>query len=130
MITSRNCVTAFENENKKHIRDASQKILQKYKKRCQQLRSLQKKGVKSSTTYFPDAFSESKEPDILINKEKEKVPIVTNSSCTSAVRKTFLGLGNKLSNSKIFQLHVYNYILVLDIFCFDTQFLANCKEIV
>ena len=76
LITSRNCVTAFENENKKRIRDASRKILQKYKKRCQQLRSLQKKCIKSSTTYFPGAFSESKEPDIPINKKKRKVPII------------------------------------------------------
>ena len=57
------------------FRDASRKILQKYKKR-QQLRSLQKKGIKSSTTYFPGAFSESKEPDIPINKGKQKVPII------------------------------------------------------
>ena len=56
LITSRNCVTAFENENKR-IRDASLKILQKYKKCRQQLRSLEKKGIKSSTTYFPGAFS-------------------------------------------------------------------------
>ena len=53
------------------FRDASRQILQKYKKR-QQLRSLQKKGIKSSTTYFPGAFSESKEPDIPI----KKVPII------------------------------------------------------
>ena len=74
LITSRNCVAAFENKNKR-IRDASRKILQKYKKR-QQLRSLQKKCIKSSTTYFPGAFSESKEPDIPIDKEKQKVPII------------------------------------------------------
>ena len=74
LIASRNCVTRFENENKR-IRDASRKILQKYKKRRQQLRSLQKKGTKSATTYFPGAFSESKEPDIRIYKEKRKVPI-------------------------------------------------------
>ena len=35
LIISRNCVTAFENKNKKRIRDASGNILQKYKKRCQ-----------------------------------------------------------------------------------------------
>ena len=69
----KNCVTAIENENKKRIRDASRKVLQKYKKRRQQLRSLQKKGVKSSTSYFPGAFSESKEPDIPINEKKQKV---------------------------------------------------------
>ena len=74
LITSRNCVTGFEKENKR-IRDASRKILQKYTKRRQQLRSLQKKGTKSPTTYFPGAFSESKEPDIRIYKEKRKVPI-------------------------------------------------------
>ena len=76
LITSRNCVTAFENGNKKGIIDASRKILQKNKKRCQQLRSLQKKSIKSSTTYFPGAFSKSTEPDISINKEKRKVPII------------------------------------------------------
>ena len=38
------------------------------KKHCQQLRSLQKMEIKSSTTYFPGAFSESKEPDIPIKK--------------------------------------------------------------
>ena len=70
LITPRNCVTAFENENEKRIRDAGRKILQKYKKRCQQLISFQKKSIKSSTTYFPRAFSESKEPDISINKDK------------------------------------------------------------
>ena len=32
--------------------------------------------IKSSTTYFPGAFSESKEPDIPINKGKQKVPII------------------------------------------------------
>ena len=37
---------------------------------CQQLQSLQKKGMKSSTTYFPGAFSENKKPDIPSNKEK------------------------------------------------------------
>ena len=68
MITFTICVTAFENENKKRTRDAVRKILQKYIKRRQQLRSLQKKGIKSLTTYFPGAFSESKEPDIPINK--------------------------------------------------------------
>ena len=36
----------------------------------------QKKGIKSSTTYFPGASSESKERDISINKEKRKVPII------------------------------------------------------
>ena len=76
MITSRNCVTAFENENKKCIRDASRRLLQKCKKHCQQLRSLQKTGIKSSTTYFPGAFSGSKEPGMPINKEKRKVPII------------------------------------------------------
>ena len=30
------------------------------KKHCQQLRSLQKKEIKSSTTYFPGTFLESK----------------------------------------------------------------------
>ena len=30
--------------------------------------------IRSSTTFFPGAFSESKEPDIPINKEKRKVP--------------------------------------------------------
>ena len=64
LITSQNYVTAFK------------KILQKYKKSCQQLRSVQKKGIKSSTTYFPGAFSESKELDISINKEKRKVPVI------------------------------------------------------
>ena len=47
------------------------------KKHGQQLRSLQKKEIKSSTIYFPCAFSESKEPDIPINKEKQKVPIIS-----------------------------------------------------
>ena len=61
---------------KKWIRDASQKVLQKYKKCCQQLRSLEKKHKKSSATYFPGAFSESKEQDIPINEEKQKVPIM------------------------------------------------------
>ena len=46
------------------------------KKHCQELRSLQKKEIESSTTYFPGAFSESKEPDIPINKGKQKVPII------------------------------------------------------
>ena len=46
------------------------------KKHCQKLRSLQKKEMKSSTTYLPGAFSESKEPDISINKGKQKVPII------------------------------------------------------
>ena len=46
------------------------------KKHCQQLRSLQKKEIKLSFTYFPGAFSESKEPDIPINKGKQKVPII------------------------------------------------------
>ena len=111
MITSTICVTAFENENKKRTRDAVRKILQKYIKRRQQLRSLQKKGIKSLTTYFPGAFSESKEPNIPINKEKRfplrfkhtvKIYIRgTNSSLASAVRKTILGLSNKLSKSKI-----------------------------
>ena len=70
MITFTICVTAFENKmkNKKRTRDAVRKILQKYIKRRQQLRSLQKRGIKSLTTYFPGAFSESKEPDIPINK--------------------------------------------------------------
>ena len=76
MITSRNCVTAFENENKKRIRDTSRKILQKYKKHRQQLRSLQKKDIKLPTTYFPGVFSECKEPDIIITKKKRKVPII------------------------------------------------------
>ena len=40
------------------------------KMHCQQLRSLQKKEIKSSATYLPGAFSESKEPDISINKEE------------------------------------------------------------
>ena len=75
LITPRNCVTAFENENEKRIRDASQKTLQKLislqkKLMSLQLISLQKKSIKSSTTYFPRAFSESKEPDISINKDK------------------------------------------------------------
>ena len=69
LITSRNNSAAFENENKKRIRDANRKILQKYKRLFHQLRSLQKKGIKS-TTHFPGTFSESKEPDIPINKEK------------------------------------------------------------
>ena len=77
LITSRNCITVFENENKKRVRDSSRKILQKYKWCRQQLRSMQKKGIKSSTTYFPGAFSESKEPDIPINRENQKVPIIT-----------------------------------------------------
>ena len=77
LITSRNCITVFENENKKRVRDASRKILQKYKKCRQQLRSMQKKGIKSSTTYFPGAFSENKEPHIPINRENQKVPIIT-----------------------------------------------------
>ena len=51
LITSRNCITAFENENKKRIRDASRKILQKHKKCRLQLRYLQK-GMKSSTFYI------------------------------------------------------------------------------
>ena len=51
LITSRNCITAFENENKKCIRDASRKILQKHKKCRLQLRYLQK-GMKSSTFYI------------------------------------------------------------------------------
>ena len=42
------------------------------KKHCQELRSLQKKEIESSTTYFPGAFSESKELDIPI----KKVPII------------------------------------------------------
>ena len=46
------------------------------KEHCQQLRSLQKKEIKSSTTYFPGAFSKSKERDIPINKGKQKVPII------------------------------------------------------
>ena len=37
---------------------------------------MQKKSIKSSTTYFPGAFSESKEPDISINTEKRKVPVI------------------------------------------------------
>ena len=53
---------------KKCIRDAS-RYYRNIKTHRQQLRSLQKKGMKSSTTYFPGAFSESKEPDIPINKE-------------------------------------------------------------
>ena len=106
MITFTICVTAFENENKKRTRDAVRKILQKYIKRRQQ-----KKGIKSLTTYFPGAFSESKEPNIPINKEKRfplrfkhtvKIYIRgTNSSFASAVKKTILGLSNKLSKSKI-----------------------------
>ena len=46
------------------------------KKHYQQLRSLQKKEIKSSATYFPGAFSESKEPDIPVNKGKQKVRII------------------------------------------------------
>ena len=46
------------------------------KKQCQQLRSLQKKEIKSSTTYSPGAFSESKKPDTPVNKGKQKVPII------------------------------------------------------
>ena len=42
------------------------------KKHGQELRSLQKKDIESSTTYFPGAFSVSKEPDIPI----KKVPII------------------------------------------------------
>ena len=38
------------------------------KKHYQQLRSLQKKEMKLSTTYFPCPFSESKKPDIPIKK--------------------------------------------------------------
>ena len=82
------------------------------KKHCQQLRSLQKKEIKLSITYFPGAFSESKEPDISINKGKPKVSIIP----LRTVRETFLSLGNKLSTSKMFQLHMYIYIFVLNIF--------------
>ena len=46
------------------------------KKHYQQLRSLQKKEIKSSATYFPGAFSESKKPGIPINKGMQKVPII------------------------------------------------------
>ena len=59
---------AFEMQVKRYYRNI--------KKHCQELRSLQKKEIESSTTYFPGAFSESKEPDIPINKGKQKVPII------------------------------------------------------
>ena len=55
---------AFEMQVKRYYRNI--------KTHCQQLRSLRKKEIKSSTTYFPGAFSESKEPDIPI----KKVPII------------------------------------------------------
>ena len=55
---------AFEMQVKRYFRNI--------KTHCQQLRSLRKKEIKSSTTYFPGAFSESKEPDIPI----KKVPII------------------------------------------------------
>ena len=54
--------------------------------------SLRKKGVKSSTTYFPGAFSESKEPDIPINEKKQKV---------QKIPLTFI------SDDQIPQLHVH-----------------------
>ena len=59
---------AFEMQVKRYYRNI--------KTHCQQLRSLRKKEIKSSTSYFPGAFSESKEPDIPINKGKQKVPII------------------------------------------------------
>ena len=55
---------AFEMQVKRYFRNI--------KNHCQQLRSLQKKEVKSSTTYFLGAFSESKEPRIPF----KKVPII------------------------------------------------------
>ena len=58
---------AFETQVERYYRNIQ--------KHCRQLRSLQKNEIKSSTTYFPGAFSESKEADIPINKGKQKVPI-------------------------------------------------------
>ena len=65
---------------KTKIKNACEMQVERYyrniKRHCQQFRYLQKKKIKSSTTYFPGAFSESKEPDIPINKGKQKVPII------------------------------------------------------
>ena len=83
---------------------------------------MQKKGIKLSTTYFTSAFSEGKEADILINKKKPKVPKVPLRFMSEEqiphiqVQSGKQSLGNKLLKSKMFQLHVYNYILVLNIF--------------
>ena len=65
---------------KTKIKNAFEMQVERYyrniKKHYQQLRSLQKKEIKSSATYFPGAFSESKEPDIPVNKGKQKVRII------------------------------------------------------
>ena len=64
---------------KTKIKNACEMQVERYyrniKRHCQQFRYLQKKKI-SSTTYFPGAISESKEPDILINQGKQRVPII------------------------------------------------------
>ena len=72
LTISRNCVTSFGNKNKKRIRAASRKILQKYKKCRQQLRSSQKKGIKSSTTYFMVHFQKTKNQIYQLIRKSEK----------------------------------------------------------
>ena len=72
LVTTQNTRVGIENENKKCVRDSSRKILDKYKRRRQQLRSLRKKKICSSVTYFPGAFSVNKIPDIPVYERGEQ----------------------------------------------------------